>query len=583
MRPCLVGIGGTGGNVLKQFLRSQDAELIRISFGEHLAFGDVRGLWLESASQDAQDQGFYGSLAKGEYPSYLICHDNISPDSKTRDYVMNTYGFDLKAQGYDRRAEYLKAIFEIFESDKNLRSVASEEFNGEVNPLPGYIWREGVRPFTTISKSKANEAWLNEKSLSVVDEHDEERPSGVQATLSSISSLLTKNNRDSDQDQSKLCDSIIFIASLGGGTGTGFINPITSYVRMEELAFPIFAMGILTEKGSDSRHAMEGQRDLGAVVATYDLLTKVPGTGIDALMIIDNNILLEKYGGNYSAMDYRIFHALKPLLDRRNYPGAELQDDAPAMRRVVWETNVGDEVNGDIGLLPPILVPCYHQQKTSSGSEDVLVEKALMKPDRLFDCDPTKADKAFVFVRGFVQAEKITEAVSDRTKILPQNIKVYRKIGDKRVEDILILLRNPYGGSSGAHEIEGTLEMRFHGIISEAIKYIDNNKTDIIDYLGYSDNTKTYLKNYFYGEDGMRNELQASLERLEAGSKPFFYRPISIFGGKSASTQEYVSREAAEAIEIEEREKVETLIRSEFRRMLTSEECREKLRAIMKG
>ncbi|MDD1741832.1 MAG: hypothetical protein LUQ47_00730 [Methanotrichaceae archaeon] len=571
MRPCLVGIGGAGGNVLKQFLRSYDADLIRINFGEHLAFGGVRGLWLESASQDAQDQGFYGSLANGEYPSYLICHDSISPDSKTRDYVMNTYGFDLKAQGYDRRAEYLKAIFEIFDSDKNLRSLASDEFNGEVNPLPGYIWREGIRPFTTICVSKA--------CLSDLDGPDLEKPGGLQ---SSISSLLNKNNRDSDQDQSKLCDSIIFIASLGGGTGTGFINPITSYVRMEELAFPIFALGILTEKGSDSRHAMEGQRDLGAVVATYDLLTKVPGTGIDALIIIDNNILLEKYGGNYSAMDARIFSAMRPLVDRRNYPGAELQDDAPAMRRVIWETNVGNEVDGDIGLLPPILVPCYHQQKISSGSEDVLVERALMKPDRLFDCDPTKADRVFVFVRGFVQADKITEAVCDRTKIPPQNIKVYRKIGDKRTEDILIMLRNPYGGSSGAHEIEGTLEMRFHGIISEAIRYIDNNKTDIIDYLGYSDNTKTYLKNYFYGDDGMRDELYASLDRLEAGSKPFFYRPISIFGGKSEPSLEYVSREAAEAIEIGEREKIEALIRAEFRKMLTSEECREKIRAIMK-
>jgi hypothetical protein len=68
MRPCLVGIGGAGGNVAKQFLQSQDADLPRIKLGEHLTFGDVKGLWLESAAQDAQDQSFYGNL---------VCHEEL--------------------------------------------------------------------------------------------------------------------------------------------------------------------------------------------------------------------------------------------------------------------------------------------------------------------------------------------------------------------------------------------------------------------------------------------------------------------------------------------------------------------------
>ena len=196
MRPYVVGIGGTGGNILTQLLQSQDAYLPKFSFGGYLAFGDVKGIWLDSASHEVQDNPFYSSLTSGNYPFYLICHGGIEDHSKTKDYVTNKYGFDLKASGYDRRAEYLKGIFEIFETDEDLQSIATDEFKGEKNPLPGYIWRQGIRSFTTLYV----------------------QPDEVNKTR-----------------QLKLCDSILFIASLGGGTGTGFINPITSSVRAEEL------------------------------------------------------------------------------------------------------------------------------------------------------------------------------------------------------------------------------------------------------------------------------------------------------------------------------------------------------------
>ena len=96
MRPCIVGIGGAGGNILRQFLQSQDVNLV-VQLGEHLAFGDVKGVWLDSASQDAQKQRFYGGLEQRSYPGYLICHDIIDAGSPTRSYVMDRYGFDLKA------------------------------------------------------------------------------------------------------------------------------------------------------------------------------------------------------------------------------------------------------------------------------------------------------------------------------------------------------------------------------------------------------------------------------------------------------------------------------------------------------
>ena len=152
MKPMIVGIGGAGGNILKHFLQSQDVSLPFGSFGDHLAFGNAKGVWLDSATQDAQEQNFYGDLEKSEYPGYLICHREIRKDSPLRKWVMDEYGLDLKAQGYDRRAEYLKGIFEVFDL-KAVKKIAQKEFKGEENPLPGYMWKRGISPLTVLSLS----------------------------------------------------------------------------------------------------------------------------------------------------------------------------------------------------------------------------------------------------------------------------------------------------------------------------------------------------------------------------------------------------------------------------------------------
>jgi cell division GTPase FtsZ len=552
MKPCIVGIGGAGGKILKLFLQCQDAGLAGFCFGEHLTFGEVKGVWLDSAAQDAQNQKFYGNWAQGKYPGYLICHDLIDPASPTREYIRDYYGYDLKAQGYDRRAEYLKGIFEIFDTDIALGKIASEEFAGEKNPLAGFMWKSGIRPFTTISKSR-----LDDRSK--------------QSESKEIPGRLPHPDRQRDRfkrgNSSKLCDSILFIASLGGGTGTGFINPITSYVRSEELAFPIFSLAVLTEKGTESREASEGQRDLGAVIAMQDLLTKKAGTGIDGLILIDNQILVERYGGNFPAMDQAIYNSMRPFLDIRNYPGSELQDDAPAMRRVIWEA---DRANGTPSerntiMLPPLLVPCYHFRKGSDGSVDSLVEEALSKSGRLFPCDPARADRAYVFTRGFFKAEEIDQAVQERTGLTEEKVKVYRKIGNGS-RDVLVLLRNPYGGISGNHEARDTLEWRIYGIISEAIRYLDENSTNIIESQGYKDITNDHLRSYFYGDSGLREELSQCLERLKSGKRPVFLRPMRIFNG----ALEAIASVGAEANEHDEA-LIRKLVREELISMMRSD------------
>jgi hypothetical protein len=554
MRPCIVGIGGAGGNILMQFLQSQDAYLPKYSFGEHLAFGNVKGIWLDSASQDAQGHTFYHDLATGRYPCYLICHDLIDKDSTVRDYVQNTYGYDLKAQGYDRRAEYLKGIMEIFDLDSKLKKMAIEEFNGEADPFLGYMWKSGIRPFTTISRNK-----------------------------------LIENGKG--PHAASLCDSILFIASLGGGTGTGFINPITSYIRSEETSFPIFALGILTQKGDESRYATEGQRDLGAVIAIYDMLTKEAGSGIDGLILIDNQILKERNGANYTYMDRKIYGAIRPLLDHTNYPGDEQQDDAQAMRRVIWELSDKDcrsensrSERGNEGnnLFPPILIPCYYSQKGTNISEKVLVENALDGKGPLFSCDPAKAERAYVFTRGFVGSESIREAIHEETSISIYDIKVYRKIGDIKATDILILLRNPYG-SRGLYEKENSFEGRIHDLITKSLKYLNENQFDIIEsYQGYKENTKKALRNYFYGNNGLEHELEDSLERLKNGQKPFFIKPLKIFG-ESKTVSEDICREQEIRDHIFNQSQIEELVREELERILSSKEGREKINTILKG
>lgn len=590
MKPCIVGIGGAGGNILKQFLQSQDLNLLIHQFGELRAFGDVKGVWLESATQDAQGQQYYGSLIMGRYPPYLICHEGISDSSPTRNFVMDKYGFDLKAPGFDRRAEYLKAIFEVFDIDTQLKDTCSGEFVSSDNPLSGYMWRMGIRPFTIISVGKSTE---NTNGTNGKIQVRSQR--SFSFFLPNITEMIRPAKRGSQA--SKLCDSILFLASLGGGTGTGFINPITSFVRSEESIFPIFALGILTEKGDDKRHAKEGQRYLAAVIAMYDLLTKESREGIDGLILMDNQILKQRFRGNYSAMDSCIYSALKPILDTRNYPGDQLQDDAPAIRRVFWELDeetVQKNSDGDISekkLLPPILVPCYHSQPDNAGNLNTLVMGALGKTERLadlgkdgrlFPCDPAKADKAIVFTRGFFGIKEIMNAVQKRIDLPNGKIKIYRKLGDSKNEDMLILLRNPFGGTPGEHENEGTLEWRFHDIISKSLDYINQNEENILGFQGYKDAARGPLRNYFYGKDGLRDELIRSKERLERGDKQIFSKPLYIFKGAAGSVP--VAQDACKigpaTIGVDEA-RLREMVRDEMKRILMSEDCRDKIREII--
>jgi hypothetical protein len=598
LRPCVVGIGGAGGKVLKQFLRSQDVGPDINPFREYLAFGDAKGIWLDSAKQDAQGDQFYGSLIQNCYPGYLICHDIVENNSKTREYANEEYGIDLKAQGYDRRAEYMKWMFEIFEYDKTLKDIASGEFNGEGNPIPAYIWKQGIRPFTTLSGGKgAVKSFKSGPPPASATKYAIESSTtktGLHKLLSAASSFKNTNGAGKPDVSlnSHLCDSILFIASLGGGTGTGFINPITSYVRKEENTYPIFALGILTEKGKDERFAEQGQRYLGAVIAMYDLLTKGEDAGIDMLILIDNQILVERTNKNYPLMDKTIYDAMKPLLDLRNYPGKGLQDDAPALRRMAWHVkgnknhSANCETTNDNGYktqFPSVFVPCYHSQKASSD-DNLLIEAALEKDGQLFHCTPSKAEMAYVFSRGFMNPQTLSDAVHEKTGIPEGNIFVYPKLGDGRTEDALILLRNPYGGDPEAYKQEGTFEKKIYDITVDAIKYIDENEDNIIHskMQNYSLKTKGYLKSYFYDEEhGIKKELERSLDRLKAGQKPIFTKALNIFNCLDGSRSEIIASEIVKDKTGTDKEEIRKLVKNELEQLLESDQIRAKIKEVV--
>jgi hypothetical protein len=150
VRLCIVGIGGCGGKMAEQFLRNQDVSILGWSLGEDLTFGEVKGIWLEAARMDAQKQRFFGPLDDGYYPGYYITHEIIKDGSDLSKLVADRYGYDLKSPGFFRAADYLKAIFEIFDMDEGLQKVANREYHDK-NPILSNIWRR-IRPYTIVSE-----------------------------------------------------------------------------------------------------------------------------------------------------------------------------------------------------------------------------------------------------------------------------------------------------------------------------------------------------------------------------------------------------------------------------------------------
>lgn len=477
MRSCCVGIGGCGGKLLMAFLNPTDIikPLSKLTNAEHVAFGGIDGVWLESDVNAAVNkQSFFKSLNEG-YPGYIIPHDSIKVGSETHSFVKNKYGYDVKKQGFFREAQYLKAIFEIFDNDDEVRGIAREEFK-EDNPILENAWN-AIKGFTTLSGGR--------------------------------------------------CDNILFMVSLGGGTGTGFINPILRYIRSGgSQDYPVFVLGVLTEQGDEAdreQQSEEARRDLGATISMYDLLTKSAREGVDALILVDNQMLVERFEQDYTSINNYIFQVMKPFLADRAFP----EEDTPALSLA---HNFTEGLNR-----PPVIVPSYASldSKKFSNPEEELVSKALngsVKNDGcgpMFPCDPRMADRAFVFSRGYLSKEKLESSVKSFTGLDGKDIFVWRKLGENRKSEVLILLRNPYGSGCS-----GPFEKRMYRVITYALKYIEDHKRELLHMEHESDDqsptslTTEALSRYF---DRLVKELEEAKTRLKRGEKPFFLNELRIF------------------------------------------------------
>ena len=530
MKLCVVGIGGAGGKVTQEFLENDDLDLKLISWitqAEYISTGGIKGIWLEADKNDAKNiQHFFGDLTEGAYPGFFIPHDVVGDGSELHVEVKKKYGYDVKKQGFVRDAQYLKAIYEIFETDKNIQQIADKTMNGDggrssiLNPIFDGAWNT-IRPYTTLGGGD--------------------------------------------------CDGILFIVSFGGGTGTGFINPIINHIRNEGKAdYPVFVLGILTELGDfadRAQFAKEGRRNLAAISAIYDLLTK--SNGANGVIMVDNQILMDRFGNDYASANKFIYEIMRPIVAARDFPG-----EIPPSQAIAQHFSEGVS-------RPPLFVPLYAAQTRRKNPEEDLVRKALAE-GKLFGCVPVKADWAIAFCRGFVDSEMIRQAISAQMGLMKENIWVLRKMGEGD-DEILVLLRNPYGLDSEAYKKEGTLENRLCQVITLASRYMRQN-VEALFYEGKDSTTakegrkneqiklteeaKVPLKEFFFGKQmgiedygiikdnfdntgGFAFELREARKRLKAGDKPpLFTHPLRIFD-KDAGMEEK-DKAKAEAFSLDE-------------------------------
>jgi hypothetical protein len=541
MKLCVVGIGGAGGNVTREFIGNVDLDFNLISSitkAEYISPGMMKGIWLDADKNDARNlQHFFGDINDGAYPAFFIPHDAIEDASDIHIFVKEKYGYDVKKQGFVRDAQYIKAIFEIFDSDCEIQELAAREFDlldsRDRNGNSEEMEKIGLKEDPNNGNGNGNGNGVGNSNC---NSFKKQAPNPIfDCAWNAIKPYTTLGGGD--------CDGILFIVSFGGGTGTGFINPIISHIRNEGNAdYPVFVLGILTEFGDFTDRAQfseEGRRNLAAISALYDLLTE--SNGANGVILVDNQILVDKFGKDYAAMNKFIYQMMMPMVLGRDYPG-----ETPPSQAVAHNFTKGLS-------RPPLFVPLFSTTSRCKNPEEGLVRRALAT-GRLFGCTPEKADIAVVFCRGFVDSEKIRKALSKQTGISDGKIWVLRKMGDKG-DEILIMLRNPYGDDPRAYTREGTLENRFCRVISMALQYMNQNAEDLlcegkesrkrskdgsVESIKLTEKAKQALEKFFFGEQGFIRdnfgkeagfayELREARRRLRDGEKPFFIYPMRIY------------------------------------------------------
>ena len=162
----------------------------------------------------------------------------------------------------------------------------------------------------------------------------------------------------------------------------------------------MFVLGILTEHGDFADRAQfseEGRRNLAAISAIYDLLTE--GNGANGVILVDNQILVDRFGKDYAAQNKFIHQMMMPMILGRNYPG-----EVPPSQAIAHNFTKGLS-------RPPLFVPLFSSLPRRKNPEEELVEELLRQVGSLA-VRPEKTDFVTVFCRGFIDSEKIRQALS---------------------------------------------------------------------------------------------------------------------------------------------------------------------------
>lgn len=286
-------------------------------------------------------------------------------------------------------------------------------------------------------------------------------------------------------------ESIFFTVAFGGGTGTGIINPVTEILR-RRTGLSIYALGALTEsKKYDEKNFPLLRRCFNTSWALRNLLIKTRRDGVDAVFLVDNDVLKGKREGK----NRRIFESLFPMMNPRKLDEGFIG------------TDLRDKLTGGIGM-PQIIVPCYYAANNDMEVRDLL-DRAVK--NKLMECDHTKADTIIVFTSllSVEEKEEIVKWVKEETiekgneKISEEKIHVCRVWNSKR--EILMLLRNPYGSE------KDPFYDRLSDIINNAKEYaIPGSKEKMVnpDILeGFNKDFRTKLSDFII------NRLMPDLER----------------------------------------------------------------------
>lgn len=216
------------------------------------------------------------------------------------------------------------------------------------------------------------------------------------------------------------------------------------------------------------------------------------------------------------------------------------------------------------------MIPCYASldSKKSSNPETELVSKALTGSVQndgcgpVFPCDPAMADRAFVFSRGYMSKDKLESSVQSITGLDGKDIFVWRKLGENRESEVLVLLRNPYGSG-----YSGPFEKKMCRIISLALNYIAKQEIHQVvengDDQALTSQTTDALSSYF---ERLARELENAKSRLKKGEKPFFLNELRIFERSSNNTHQQDDN-IQNNLEISE-EVIRRIVRDELRKLL---------------